>query len=525
MMHAVVHHWPRTLSCLLLLSLHSLAFSAPGDILWKALAGGVIFSGPAIDASGGVIVGSQDSNVYRYRPDGTLNWVFTGAKDWIAAAPTVGADGTIYAPSWDNVLYALDGETGTLEWSYETGGYLDTSVATGPDGTLYLASTDTLLYALNPDGTEKWIATDVENFSSITGSPVLSRDGTTVYFGNEEGTFFAVDAATGAPLWSFDIRTVHPPESESSPLSITAPAAVGNDGSLFFTSENNVLYALTQEGTFRWSYKAAAKIRSAPVLANGETIHFAAQDGYLYTLDTTGYQLWETFVGDVFYCTPALDAEGNIILGAYAGSEAIGAASSFVSVSSEGDILWQTVIAGYQDASPNIAPDGSIYLGAHDGYLYKLEGSAPPMNGEWPRYQGNPAQTGYLPGPGQEPSEHPIATIFPAVTEVNGDWARVPWFGRGWMVADDLPWVLHLDHGLIFIAHATSSSVWFYDPALQAWLYTGSGLVGYYYVSRTNNWVYFLATTEWSTGRWFYDYASGNWLSESQFATVPILGQ
>lgn len=486
---------------------------APGDLLWQQVTGNVIFGAPAIGPDGRIVVGSRDTQVTSFNPDGSLDWVFTGASDWIEASPTIAPDGTVYAGSWDAFLYALDGGTGALKWKFETGGYIQGSVALGPDGTIYLPSTDSFLYALNPDGTEKWITAELSNFSPISSSPVLSLDGETVYFGTDAGELFAVDAETGAGLWSFSVTDVHPPAQAGDPVAIPAPAAIGSDGRIFFTSENSRLYALNPDGTLAWSYQAAEKIRSAPVISADGVIHFAAQDGYLYALDTEGFQLWETFVGDVFYCTPAIDAAGNVIIGAYAGSATTGAATAFVSVDATGSINWEYIIAGYNDSSPNIAPDGSITIGAHDGALYKLEGNAGLMEGQWPRFQADTRQSGSRAT--RESNEKPAFEVyFPAISETAGDWALVPWFGAGWIAEIERPWVHHLEHGPVYLAAPTVDSVWFYDRQLGSWVYANAFFPDYYYAVAPEAWLFHLRGTALPAGRWFFNYRTGIWFGE-----------
>ena len=38
----------------------------------------------------------------------------------VASIPAIGSDGTVYVGSWDDKVYALDGQTGA-KWEYVTG--------------------------------------------------------------------------------------------------------------------------------------------------------------------------------------------------------------------------------------------------------------------------------------------------------------------------------------------------------------------------------------------------------------------
>jgi outer membrane protein assembly factor BamB len=84
-----------------------------------------------------------------------------------------------------------------VKWRLQTGDAVRASVV-GAGGTLYVGSMNGTFYALDEaTGTEKW------HFE--TGGPIYSTatvaEGT-VYFGSNDGTLYALDAATGEKRWS-----------------------------------------------------------------------------------------------------------------------------------------------------------------------------------------------------------------------------------------------------------------------------------------------------------------------------------
>lgn len=492
-----------------LLACAALQAAVPGDLLWSQATGGIIYGAPAIGPSGEIVVGSEDGKVYSFNPNGSTRWIFSGATDWMEASPTLSANGTVYAASWDGFLYALDGDTGSLKWKYQTGAFIVASPAIGPDETVYVGSNDGFLYAIHPNGTLRWLSESVNSYAPINGAPVLNASGDTLYFGNDTGGFFALDAATGNKRWSFHVTDLHPASSGDS-SSISGAAAIGPDGTIYFGCENSYLYALQADGQLRWHFKAAEPIRSSPVVTSEGTVLFAAQDGYLYALDTEGFQLWEGFVGDVFYCSPAVDAAGNIIVAGYAGSAATGAATRFVSLDASGNLNWEVKISGYNDSSPNIAPDGSILIGAHDGRLYKLAGSAPLMPNGWPRVQANRRQTGLA----ADLHQTELIDFFPAITLSQSGWAFVPWFGLGWINSTRLPWIQHLDHGHLYLDAPGSTGLWYYDLGLQDWIYGPTNAPSYLYRHGTASWLYHIPGSNVANGRWFYDFGIQNWISD-----------
>ncbi|MGD9647543.1 MAG: PQQ-binding-like beta-propeller repeat protein [Pirellulales bacterium] len=64
-----------------------------------------------------------------------LKWKFD-VGNYMYATPTIGPDGTIYAPSYNSTLYAINPD-GTLKWDYDAGSLLSSSVAIDASGTLY----------------------------------------------------------------------------------------------------------------------------------------------------------------------------------------------------------------------------------------------------------------------------------------------------------------------------------------------------------------------------------------------------
>lgn len=109
---------------------------------------GTIASCPIIGRDGTVYVGSSDSNVYAFNGlTGVLKWTFlTGGP--ISGAPAIGADGTLYVTSMDSYIYALNSATGAKNWSYKTPQWIYSSPAIGPDNSVCVMSSNGEMYAL-----------------------------------------------------------------------------------------------------------------------------------------------------------------------------------------------------------------------------------------------------------------------------------------------------------------------------------------------------------------------------------------
>ena len=95
-----------------------------------------------------VCVCADDFNVYALDEDtGVVQWVFaTGGS--VRSTPTIAANNPVYFGSQDNNVYAVNGATGLLVWNYTTGSKVLGSASVGSKGTVYIPSVDGFLYAI-----------------------------------------------------------------------------------------------------------------------------------------------------------------------------------------------------------------------------------------------------------------------------------------------------------------------------------------------------------------------------------------
>lgn len=207
---------------------------------WTFATGGNVFSTPAV--SGGLAYfGSRDRHLYAVE-------VATGRERWrlvtgrgISASPAIAGD-TVYITSEDGYLYAVDLASGGERWRLDLG--LPSASSPAIDGeTLYVGSGGTRphlpgghLHAVALEGGfERW---RLRADAGFPGSSAVA--GARVYCGNRAGCLYAVDAASGAVVWT------HDSEKEI----VAAPAVAGD--TVFF-SGGSTLYALDAgSGQLRW---------------------------------------------------------------------------------------------------------------------------------------------------------------------------------------------------------------------------------------------------------------------------------
>ena len=209
------------------------AVNPNGTVKWKYKTGDSVFSDPAIGDDGTIYIGSNDYYLYALNPNGTLKWRFKTGKE-VAGKPSIATDGTIYAyGTWDNYLYALYPNNGTIRWKCNI--KCNSNPSIGNDNTIYVGG-DEELYAVYPNGTKKW----------------------TFDLGNERWT------AGTCPAISSDV-TIY--------VSTSIGSLAGGD-----------LIAINSDGTLKWRKKIAEEyIHTSPSIAEDGTVYIGVtNEGYDY---------------------------------------------------------------------------------------------------------------------------------------------------------------------------------------------------------------------------------------------------
>ena len=59
---------------------------------------------------------------------------------------------------------------------------------------------------------------------------------------------------------------------------------IAPDGTVYFGSDDNYLYALYPDGTLKWRYETDANVETSPTIGSDGKVYFTSRDGYLYAL-------------------------------------------------------------------------------------------------------------------------------------------------------------------------------------------------------------------------------------------------
>lgn len=322
---------------------------------WSYTTGGWIEASPTIGPDGSIYVGSSDSKLYAFNPDGSVQW--TKGVEAFYNAPVIGPNGTIYVGSWNpGGVYAYNPD-GSQKWHSGSYGVRE-SLAVDANGIVYAGSVDDDLYAYYPGGGLKW---RFPTYSIVWSAPAIDTDGT-VYVGCDGGTFYAINP-DGSQKWS----NYRGHEFRTRP-------AIGTDGTVYVGGGTfNCLYAFDPDnGYVIWQYYTNGYMGSNPTVGADGTVYVGCDDGNLYAINPDGSLKWQlSYVGRVT-AAPTIGTDGTV----YAGSWN----NNLLAINPDGSLKWAYATGNDVYSSPAIGVDGTVYVTSYDNKLYAIWDGQPICN-------------------------------------------------------------------------------------------------------------------------------------------------
>jgi len=290
----------------------------------------------------------------------------TAAKS--SPRPTPDGD-TVLIPADTGELHAVapDGER---RWRVETGAAASLGFHGTPlvvEGTAYVGGYDGSMYAYDvATGTRVWKTSNLRLRGAIAiGSSPAYWDGV-VYVVAEynypwqppSGTMWALDAATGTPLWH-DSRLWGMPHPSTS----IDPAAER----LLTGSNDGVCYAWEFPSLEpAWSFRTGAEIKGTIPTYDGSAF-VGSWDGHLYRLDLAdGTEEWSFETGRVIMSNPGIDPDTGTV---YVGSDDD---HVYALDADSGEERWSRNVHGNVIGSLSVTAE-TVLVGSYDTHLYALD--------------------------------------------------------------------------------------------------------------------------------------------------------
>lgn len=150
---------------------------------------------------------------------------------------------------------------------------------------------------------------------------------------------------------------------------IESSPTIGEDGTVYFGSNDYNVYALYPDGTERWTFKTGGRVQCSPAISADGTIYATSWDYKLYAINPNGTEKWNFTTDDSvgwygISSSPAIGEDGTI----YFGSEDY----NFYAINPDGTEKWNFTTGYPIRSSPTITDDGTIYIGSNDRNLYAL---------------------------------------------------------------------------------------------------------------------------------------------------------
>lgn len=345
---------------------------APANIdglAWKVSLGGPIIASPTL-CDGVIYVGAKDGGFRALDPaTGKTRWRFVADGPITASAAVAG--GLAYFQSDAGTIYAVRATDGKLAWKRRTGADLPfmnykpgvdfwdywTSSPLYADGAIYIGGGDGVVRALDArTGAVIWT---YATRGRVRATP--ATDGRRIYVGGFDGAMYALDRADGKPAWSFQTQG----NSDFKIGSIQSSAAVA-DGKVLFGSRDYRLYALDADtGKPAWiaPHKGSWVIGS-PAVVDGKACVGSSDWKVVQCVDLkTGQEAWRVDIGAPAFSSPAVVGQTLAVatLGGLLYELNLADGKTVSGFGGDGRLIGTPWIEG-----------GAIYVGAENGTLYAL---------------------------------------------------------------------------------------------------------------------------------------------------------
>jgi len=341
------------------------------QIKWKHRAQGAVES--SVVLSDTRVFSAAGNHIFALdKSSGEKVWSFQ-AKSQVLASGTLG-DGLYMIGTDDHHFYALKQDTGELVWKFKggefTGGAVVGKEADGP--VVYVGSGANKLHAYWLNGSKRF---NFKASGNVASTPAL--DWTSVFFGDDSGTFYRLNRSSGKLVWKAQFES-----------NIRSPPRVHQDG-IFISigdpddKQSGEVVHLDYDGNVKWratcgreSSSKCGSCWTSPAVIDHLNVVVAGcgldnkKEGTVWgLLKDTGEVKWSFDAeNDCQTSSPVIVGRDAVIIGCTDGK-------LYALRAADGKLLWKFTAKKGIWATPALDHDGTIFIGSHDGYVYALSGS------------------------------------------------------------------------------------------------------------------------------------------------------
>lgn len=294
----------------------------------------------------------------RVKPPFRKLWEYYGKG--LLEFPPIYVDGKLYAFDNDGLVFALDANTGRLLWRRRVAQLNASSPTYSHDRLFVVSLTPGQVLDLNPrNGKTEWRKALPGRSES---APVVV--GNRVFFGDEDGTMYAVSRSDGHTIWTTQLcgaikaapaydhgilyagdyggcmNAVNSHTGKIKWQSSSQGLSLGRTGEFYSTPavafgrvysgnlDGRVYSFQESDGALAWSHSTGSYVYSGPAVADtpgvGPSVYIGSYDGNVYALDAkTGDTRWTEAAPGPVISSPS--AVGNVVYAAtYSGTTIVG---------------------------------------------------------------------------------------------------------------------------------------------------------------------------------------------------------
>lgn len=355
------------------------------ELAWKFSTEDKILASPAIN-NDMVFVGGQDGVMYALnRESGTVVWSFD-TKGIIQAEALV-TDEIVFFES-ANVFYAVEKMTGKEIWRHDLGmephsfAYqgktypykIDPfddkrSIAVTQGKHIYVGGGDGAIYVFNAKNGKVVMQYETDDKSPVRSTPLVDQG--VLYYGDWAGKVYAVDLKSGTLIWK---KRTYRGDKPYPTFGGVVSSFVSYKDLLFFGARNHMMNVLLSEtGEKEWTYTdpQGGWMIGDPVIYK-DTLYIGGSDNFsMYAFEPNfGRYLWQHNGGKNIYTRPVV-TENYVIYTAGNGYNWTDKGVLFVLDRMSGKELIKYEVPMGVFSSP-VMYENLITFGCYDGHVYTL---------------------------------------------------------------------------------------------------------------------------------------------------------
>jgi outer membrane protein assembly factor BamB/predicted phosphodiesterase len=250
-----------------------------GKLIWKFKAAAAVLGSPLVE-NAVVYIGASD---HQFRAidlaTGKEIWHFNGLDGPVVSTPVLYKDAVLFG-AWDTYLYALNKNTGVLNWKWSNGStvrnYSPAScIPVIHDDVVYIVAPDRYLSAIDiSSGNTLWR----NNTSTVRESIGISQDGKYIYGKTMNDTLVAFPTSSTLQQAAWKMNVGYGYEHVPSML-------VEKDGLIFFGTRSGVVYAVDAAAQkIEWAYKIDNSMVNTVNVIDKKNIIASTMDGKVVLL-------------------------------------------------------------------------------------------------------------------------------------------------------------------------------------------------------------------------------------------------